>query len=115
MAYRGRADGIEYARRVNAAAELLRAGLPVTGAAGALSDRFGVSPRQARRYLEQAMAAGPIDLPEPNVVFTVKLPGSLADQIRAHARAGRATISAVVARALAEFLDRDTTGKPDGR
>jgi len=115
MAHRGRADGIEYVRRVNAAAELLGAELPVAGAARALADRFGVSPRQARRYLEQAMAAGPIDLPEPNVVFTVKLPGSLADQVRAHARAGRATISAVVARALAEFLDRDTTGKPHGR
>ncbi len=115
MARGGRVDGIEYARRVNAAGELLGAGVPVADSARALADRFGVSPRQARRYVEQAMVTGPLDVPEPNVVFTVKLPGSLAEQVRAHARAGAGTISAVVAQALAEFLDRDQTGKPPGR
>jgi hypothetical protein len=77
-----------------------------------MASRYGVSVRQARRYVEQAMATGRIQVPETSVVFTVKLPGSLAGQVRAHAREMDATISAVVARALAEFLDRDA---PEGR
>jgi DNA-binding transcriptional regulator LsrR (DeoR family) len=110
----GRVDGVEYARRVNAAADLVGAGLPAAAAARTMASRYGVSVRQARRYVEQAMAAGRIEVPEPSVVFTVKLPGSLADQVRAHARQQDATISAVVARALAEYLQRTQPGKRSG-
>jgi predicted transcriptional regulator len=45
-------------------------------------------------------------VPEPRVVFTVKLPGRLAAAVREHARASGRTISAVVAQALEEFLAR---------
>jgi Ribbon-helix-helix protein, copG family len=110
----GRVDGIEYARRVNAAAELVGAGMPASTAARTMAGRYGVSVRQARRYVEQAMAAGRIEVPEANVVFTVKLPGSLAEQVREHARQREVTLSAVVARALAEFLRRDAPGKRSG-
>jgi len=106
-----RVDGIEYARRVNAAADLVTAGLSALAAARVLAGRYEVSVRQARRYVEQAMVAGRVEVPEANVVFTVKLPGSLADRARAHARAGDATLSSVVARALAEFLQREDLGK----
>ena len=106
-----RVDGAEYARRVNAAADLVGAGVPVAAAARTLADRFDVSVRQARRYLEQAVAAGRVEVPEASVVFTVKLPGSLAGQVRARAREREATISAVVAQALAEFLERGEPGK----
>jgi RNase P/RNase MRP subunit p29 len=105
-----RVDGIEFARRVNAAADLLGTGMPVAAAAHALAGRYGVSVRQARRYVEQAMAAGRVQVPEANVVFTVKLPGSLAAGVREHARAGEDTISAVVTRALAEYLARQAAG-----
>src|SRR5262245_40309451 len=81
-----RVDGIEYARRVNAAADLVGTGMPAIAAARTMAGRYGVSVRQARRYVEQAMAAGRVEVPEANVVFTVKLPGSLADQVREHAR-----------------------------
>jgi hypothetical protein len=40
------------------------------------------------------------------VVFTVKLPAALAARVREYAREGGITISAVVARALTEFLAR---------
>jgi hypothetical protein len=110
-----RVDGSEYARRVNAAADLVGAGMSVAAAVPAMASRYGVSVRQARRYVEQAMAAGRIEVPETSVVFTVKLPGSLAGQVRTHAREGDATISAVVARALVEFLQRDDPGKRPGR
>jgi hypothetical protein len=109
-----RVDGIQYARRVNAAADLVVASVPAADAARVLADRYGVSVRQAHRYVEQATAAGRAEVPEANVVFTVKLPGSLAGRVRAHARASDATISAVVARALAEFLQHNEPGKRSG-
>ena len=46
------------AERVNAAAELLEAGVPAAEAARVLAGRFGVSARQARRYADQARASG---------------------------------------------------------
>jgi len=110
----GRVDRIEYARRVNAAAELVGTGTPALVAARAMAGRYGVSVRQARRYVEQAVAAGRIEIPEANVVFTVKLPGSLAGRVREHARQHQVTLSAVVAGALAEFLRRDATGRRSG-
>ncbi|MGW0884636.1 hypothetical protein [Streptomyces sp. NPDC002671] len=57
------------------------------------------------------MAQGRVAVPEANVVFTVKLPGSLAEQVRAHARANEATLSAVVARALADYLRDEADGR----
>ncbi|MFD7409947.1 hypothetical protein ACFV7R_46965 [Streptomyces sp. NPDC059866] len=109
-----RVDGIEYARRVNAAADLLAAEVSVAEAARVLAARFGVSVRQARRYVEQAVAQGRVAIPEANVVFTVKLPGSLAEQVRAHARASEATVSSVVARALADYLRDEAGGRRSG-
>jgi hypothetical protein len=49
MAGGGRVGGIGYAERVNAAAELVEAGVPVADAAQVLAGRFAVSMRQARR------------------------------------------------------------------
>jgi predicted transcriptional regulator len=46
------------------------------------------------------------------VVFTVKLPAALAGRVRAHARESGTTISAVVARALTEFLARGRRNSP---
>jgi hypothetical protein len=40
----------EHAARVNAAADLVEAGVPVAEAARVLAGRFGCSVRQARRY-----------------------------------------------------------------
>ena len=48
----------EYAARVNAAADLVEAGVPVPEAARVLAGRFGCSVRQARRYAERAAQAG---------------------------------------------------------
>lgn len=110
-----RVDGAEYARRVNAAADLVTAGMPVAEAAFTMAGRYDVSVRQARRYVEAAVAAGRVVVPEASVVFTVKLPSSLAGQIRARARESEATLSAVVARALAEFLERGEPGEGIGR
>ncbi|MFD9633351.1 hypothetical protein [Streptomyces violascens] len=109
-----RVDGVGLARRINAAVELLDAGTSVADAARTVASRYGVSVRQARRYVEQAMAAGRVDVPEASVVFTVKVPGSLVGRVRAHARERDATISAVVSRALLEFLQRHEPGRGSG-
>jgi hypothetical protein len=104
MPVHGRADSGEHAERVNAAAELAETGMSAAEAARVLAGRFDCSLRQARRYVEQAAAAGRVPVPEPGVVFTVKVPGRLAAAVREHARASGRTISAVVAQALEEFL-----------
>src|SRR5260370_41741839 len=85
MAGDRRVDDAQYAGRVNAAADLLEAGVPVAEAARALAGRFGVSARQARRYAEQAARRGRGAVPEKTAVCTVKLPGPLAALGRARA------------------------------
>ena len=85
-------------------------------AARVLADRFAVSARQARRYVDRA-ACG--DRPsareaaaEASTVFTVRLPVSLAARVRARARESGGTLSALVAQALTEFLARGHPQRP---
>ena len=85
--------------------------MPPAEAARVLAGRFTVSVRQARRYVDQA-AGGRMEVPENKVVFTVKLPVALAGRVRAYAREHHAAISAVVAQALSEFLDRGRRDLP---
>jgi hypothetical protein len=113
MGDRGRVGAGEYAERVNAAARLLEGGVPIADAALLLSARFAVSLRQARRYVDAASSGGRMAVPEPSVVFTVKLPAVLADRVRDCARLRGATISSLVTRALAEFLVSAGRGNPE--
>ncbi|WP_218007766.1 hypothetical protein [Nocardia vinacea] len=103
---RVRVGAVDYARRVNAAADLLATGLSVAEVVAALADRFGCSTRQARRYAGRAVREGQVTVPGESVVFTVKLPAVLAGRVRDRARASQITISALVALALTEFLAR---------
>jgi hypothetical protein len=112
MAGDRRAGGAEHAARVNAAADLLEAGMAAAGAARVLAARLGCSARQARRYVDQAAASGRVPVPEAAVVFTVKVPARLAAAVREHARFSGRTISAVVAQALEEFLARGRRNHP---
>src|SRR5260370_37900212 len=95
MAGGRRVDDAQYAGRVNAAADLLEAGVPVSEAARALAGRFGVSARQARRYAGQAARRGRVAVPEKTAGVTVQLPVPLAGLGRARAPEGGGTISAV--------------------
>ena len=112
MAGVGRVGDGEYAARVNAAVELAAAGTAPAEAARVLAGRFGVSVRQARRYVDAA-THGPVEIPERAVPFTVKLPQGLVGRVRAYAAEHRLAISAVVAAALVEFLARDRGGRPE--
>src|SRR5260221_14611727 len=84
----------EQAERVNAAADLLEAGVPAAEAARVLAGRFGVSVRQARRDADRAGAAGRGGGPEASGGFTVKLPAALARRGGGPARGGGAPVSA---------------------
>jgi hypothetical protein len=112
MPGRVRAGGGEHAVRINAAAELAEAGVPAAEAARVLAARFGCSQRQARRYADTAARSGRVAVPEAAAVFTVKLPVGLAAAVREHAAASGRTISAVVAQALEEFLERGRRNHP---
>jgi hypothetical protein len=101
-----------FAERVNVAADLLDAGVPVADAAREMAGRFDCSPRQAHRYVQRAGHAGHVPVPAPAGVFTVKLPMPLIAGVRAHAADSGHTLSAVVAQALEEFLARAHRQRP---
>lgn len=90
---------------MNTAVELMASGATVAEVARVLAGRFGVSARQGRRYADRAVA-GRVVVPEATVVFTVKLPVSVAARVRSYARDGGVTISSVVAAALLDHLRR---------
>lgn len=109
-----RARAAQYATRVNAAADLLAAGLDVSRAARQLAGHHRVSARQARRYVEQARDGGKVAIPAATQVFTVKLPLVLIRRLREYARVSQRTLSSLVAQALEEFLRRMRAGPRGG-
>jgi hypothetical protein len=114
MQNRRRARVAQYAERVNRALALLRR-LPPAATLRTLARLYRVSPRQARRYVEAAQQQPEgLPVPEPTVVFTVKLPASLARQVRALARATGVSLSALVTRGLEDWLHRVRPGPGGG-
>jgi hypothetical protein len=111
---RRRARVAQYAERVNRTLRLLRRVPPPT-VLRTLARRYRVSPRQARRYVEAAQQHPQgLPVPEATVVFTVKLPGSLARRLRALARSTEQSLSSLVARGLEDWLHRVRPGPGGG-
>ena len=110
---RARAD--EYAHRVNEAMELLEGGGQSTEVAQELARRHSVSTRQGWRYVREATERSvPLEVPEQKVVFTVKLPQSLAERVRAMAATRGKTLSGFVSDALEAWLRRLGSGRQGG-
>ena len=83
-----RAHADEYAVRVNRAVELLVELSPADAVRG-LQAEFGLSERQGRRYVNEALARPEgVVVPERTVVFTVRLAPSLIAGLRERARSG---------------------------
>jgi hypothetical protein len=102
-----RASEIQKAERLNRARDLLRQFEQLSDAAERLAQDCSISPRQAYRYLEQAQRLkAPVPPGEGKLAFTVKLPHSLIQQVRAYATRKRLSISEVVSRALLALLPR---------
>lgn len=73
-----------------------------------LTEEFGLSQRQAYRYLLEAQAIKrPVPIVSPSVAITVKVPEDIAAKLRAHAHATGSTIGDVVSRAVSSLLARE--------
>ena len=99
-----RAYADEYAVRVNRAAVLLRDRVPAD-VVRALEAEFGLSERQARRYVNAGLGwPDGVPVPERTAVFTVRLAPSLIGELRERAGATGQTLSAVTADAVRGYL-----------
>ena len=99
-----RAYADEYAERVNRAAVLVR-GVSPADAVRALQAEFGLSERQARRYVNAGLERPDgVPVPERTAVFTVRLAPSLIDGLRGRAGVTGQSLSAVTAEAVHAYL-----------
>jgi hypothetical protein len=74
-------------------------------AAVALSRDFGLSRRQAYRYLEEAQAvASPPVVAEASVTIALKIPSNIVRELRAYSAISGLTMSEIVRRAISGFL-----------
>ena len=100
-----RSTRVQKAERLRAARRLLADEVGMAEAAMALSRTFGLSRRQAYRYLELARAGAPALLAAENsVTISFKMPESLARRLRDHATERGVTASEVVRQSVAAFL-----------
>ena len=101
----GRSSDTARAERLNTALRLLSETETYAEAARALVEAYGMSTRQAYRYLHEAQGqTAPVPMPQPKIPFTVKLPSTLVEGVRAYARERGEPLSDVVARALDAYL-----------
>lgn len=100
-----RSTKAEKARLLNASHRLLAEGTERSEAAQMLSREFGLSLRQAYRYLEQAADLGhPVPVEEASIPITLKLPPSTVRLLRSYAATSGLTLGEIVTRALGAFL-----------
>jgi hypothetical protein len=101
-----RAYADEYAVRVNRAVELL-VDLSPADAVRVLQAEYGLSERQGRRYVNEALVRPDgMVVPERTAVFTVRLAPSLIAGLRERARSSGQSLSAATAAAVRAYLDQ---------
>lgn len=102
-----RATRTQRTQRLNAAFDLIVQGKYLNEAAQALVERFGLSPRQAYRYLREARELDTrLETSSPTIPVTIKVPQAVVGALREHARASGVTMGETVARAVTEYLSR---------
>jgi hypothetical protein len=100
-----RSTGAQKAERLNAAYSLLVRGTGMADAVVSLSRQFGLSRRQAYRYLQEAQTIGhAVPLVAPSVPITLKMPADVVRDVRAYSSISGLTISEIVTRAITAFL-----------
>ena len=100
-----RSTDAQKAERLNAAHSLLARGTSMAVAVVSLSRQFGLSRRQAYRYLQEAQAIGhSVPLVAPSVPITIKMPANVVRDVRAYAVLSGLTISEIVTRAITAFI-----------
>ena len=96
---------MEKARHLNTARGLLERQVALPEAVRRLAGKFGLSERQAYRYLEEASQLDQaVEVPEATVPITMKLPPRTVELLRKYARSTGLTIGAIVSGALNAFL-----------
>jgi len=100
-----RSTKADTARLLNAAHRMLQRDMSLSEAARRLSGEFGLSRRQAYRYLEHAADLGqPVPVVEASIPITLKLPPDAVRLLRAYAARSGLTLGEIMARALRAFL-----------
>ncbi|MGH7080863.1 MAG: hypothetical protein ACREFV_00180 [Acetobacteraceae bacterium] len=100
-----RSTDAQKAERLNAAHNLLARGTGVAEAVVSLSRQFGLSRRQAYRYLQEAQAIGHVvPIIAPSVPITLKMPAHIVHDVRAYSVLSGLTLSEIVTRAIMAFL-----------
>ena len=102
-----RSSNTDKTHRLNAAINLLAQGYTLAEAAEALTQQFGLSRRQAYRYLQDAQEIdAPVLVASPSVPITIKIPEDVVIRLRAHAQTSGMAIGEIVAQAIISFLDK---------
>jgi hypothetical protein len=103
-----RANAAERAKRVNHAFTLLKKKYSSTRAIDEIMKQYSISHRQAQRYVNEAEKVKKLlPIPEPTVVFTVKLPVSLVHHLRELPRPLGQSLSDMVSQALYKLLESE--------
>jgi predicted DNA-binding transcriptional regulator YafY len=100
-----RSTDVQKSERLNAAHSLLARGTGISEAVVTLSRQFGLSRRQAYRYLREAETIGhPVPVVAPSVPMTLKIPANIISEVRAYSVISGLTLSEIVTRAITAFL-----------
>jgi len=103
-----RASNSERAKRINSALALLKLHKSLIKVAEALAVQYGISKRQAYRYVHEAESIGKqVSIPDTKIAFTVKLSKKLIQGLREYARSKGQSLSKVVTQALETLLQKD--------
>jgi len=99
---------MQKSERLNAANRLIAQGIGMAEAAMMLVRDYGLSRRQAYRYLGEAQAmARPAPVAGPSVAATFKLPASAIRNLHAYAATSELTLGEIVAQAISRFLSQE--------
>ena len=100
-----KSSNIERAQRINFALSLIKHHSTVAQAVAAMADQYGISKRQAYRYVQEAKIIGKrVPIPDQKIACTVKLSRNLIQAVRRHAKKTGKTLSEIVTQALETFL-----------
>ena len=107
-----KSSNIERTKRFNRAVDLVHMYGSTAETATALAEQYGISIRQAYRYVHEATERKrQLPIPDRKIPFTVKLPVELVSELRNYSGYSGKTLSDVVDQALRTFLKGQKHGK----
>ncbi len=107
-----KSSNLERTKRFNSAVDLVLMHSSTAKAATILAEQYGISLRQAYRYVQEATQKGKrIPVPDRKIPFTVKLSVGLVSELRGYSGLSGKTLSDIVDQALRIFLKGQEHGK----